>query len=70
MRSLPRKFEEQVDEVALAVAVEDTIAEHGGDARAAVRALLISIAYLETARDRAINLVSRGYTRGRFNNEW
>ncbi|MHB8884737.1 MAG: hypothetical protein ACYC5H_06570 [Methylovirgula sp.] len=40
------------------IAVWDTIAEYGGDARVAVRALLINIAFLEVARDRVLDLVS------------
>ncbi len=63
MQSIPDQSEEQLDECMLAVAVEETIAEHGGDARAAVRALLINVVFLEAARDRALDLVSRGYTR-------
>ena len=45
--------------------VEEIIAEHGGDARAAVRSLLQSVSYLEAARDRALVLVSYGYARGK-----
>ncbi len=60
--------EKQIDpanETDLTTAVDATIAEHGGDAREAVKALLISNALLEQACDRAITLVSNGYTRGR-----
>jgi hypothetical protein len=50
----------------LELAVDETIADCGGDMRAAVRALLIANAYLEAARDRMIGCVSRGYVRGRL----
>jgi hypothetical protein len=46
-------------------AVEEVIAEHG-DARAAVRALLVTCRYLEQARDRMADLVSFGYARGKL----
>lgn len=49
---------------ALDLAAEEEINEHGGDAREAVRALLLRIAFLEAARDRALSLVSFGYVRG------
>lgn len=54
------------DETLLAQGVEEVIAEHGGDPRAAVRALLEVVSYLEKARDRAIALVSYGYARGKL----
>jgi hypothetical protein len=50
----------------LELAVDETIADCGGDMRAAVRALLIANACLEAARDRMIGCVSRGYVRGRL----
>jgi hypothetical protein len=43
--------------------VDEAIAEHG-DARAAVRALLVTCRYLEQMRDRALDWVSNGYVRG------
>jgi hypothetical protein len=46
--------------------VEEILAEHGGDARAAIRALLAQISYLELARNRAIALASYGYARGKL----
>jgi hypothetical protein len=46
--------------------VEEIITEHGGDARAAIRALLQSVSYLLKARDRAIALASYGYARGKL----
>lgn len=52
------------DDSYLAEGVEEIIAEHGGDPRAAIRALLDTVSYLEKARDRAIALVSYGYARG------
>jgi hypothetical protein len=61
----PQRPEDALDEMALDLAAEEAIAEHGGDARAAVRSLLVTKAVLEAARDRAIGWVSYGYTRGR-----
>jgi hypothetical protein len=45
--------------------VDEIMAEHGGDARAAIRALLQAVSYLEKARDKALVLVSYGYVRGK-----
>jgi DNA polymerase III delta prime subunit len=45
--------------------IDEILAEHGGDARAAIRALLQSASCLEKARDRALVLVSYGYARGK-----
>ncbi len=53
------------DDSFLAAGVEEIIAEHGGDARAAVRALLELVSYLEAARNRALDLVSFGFARGK-----
>ncbi len=39
------------DDSYLEEGIDEIIAEHGGDARAAVRALLQSVSYLEKARD-------------------
>ncbi len=58
-----RSAEENEDRE-LVQAVDEAIAEHGGDARAAIRSLLETVSYLEKARDRALDLVSRGYARG------
>ena len=52
------------EDAAIAAAVDEIIAEHCGDARAAIRSLLEQISYLEKARDRALDLVSFGYARG------
>ena len=46
--------------------VEEILAENGGDARKAIRALLDQISYLELARNRAIALASYGYARGKL----
>jgi hypothetical protein len=46
--------------------IEEILAEHDGDARAAIRALLAQISYLELARNRAIALASYGYARGKL----
>jgi hypothetical protein len=53
------------DDELLAEGVDEIMAEHGGDARAAIRALLQAVSYLEKARDRALVLVSYGYARGK-----
>jgi hypothetical protein len=47
--------------------VEEILAEHGGDARAAIRASSEQISYLELARNRAVALASYGYARGKLN---
>ena len=52
------------DDSYLEVGVDEIIADHGGDARKAVRSLLEQVAYLEAARDRALVLVSYGFVRG------
>jgi hypothetical protein len=54
-----------IDDGAWQKAVDEAIAAFG-DARAAVRALLIANCYLEAARDRALDMISRGYVRGRL----
>ncbi len=41
--------------------VKEILAEHGGDAGKAIRALLAQISYLEMARNRSITLASFGY---------
>ncbi len=46
--------------------VAETIAHHGGDARAAVKALLIANAYLEDELAGALPAISYGYARGRY----
>lgn len=51
------------EEAALEAGVDEIIAEHNGDARAAIRSLLEQISYLELARNRALDLVSFGYAR-------
>ncbi|QAY96729.1 hypothetical protein CWB41_14130 [Methylovirgula ligni] len=55
-----------VPDPALAAAVDATIAEHGGDARAAVATLLEAVADLEAAKESALGLVSKGFARGRL----
>jgi hypothetical protein len=54
------------DDDLLKEGVEEILAEHSGDARAAIRALLAQISYLELARNRAIALASYGYARGKL----
>jgi Cdc6-like AAA superfamily ATPase len=65
MEPSPKRPEDALDENALELAADEAIAEHGGDARAAIRSLLVAKAVLEAARDRALDWVSYGYTRGR-----
>lgn len=54
------------DDAYLKEAVDELVAEHGGDAREAIKALLGKVAFLEAARDKALDLVSFGYARGRL----
>jgi hypothetical protein len=54
------------DDSYLVVGIDEIIAEHGGDARAAIRALLEQISYLELARNRAVALASYGFARGKL----
>ena len=54
------------DDDLLAEGVEEILAEYNGDARAAIRALLQAVSYLEKARDRAIAMASYGYARGKL----
>ena len=55
-----------IDDTLMGEGVEEIIAEHGGDVRAAIRSLMQTVSYLEAARDRAMVLVSYGYGRGRM----
>lgn len=48
----------------LEAATDETIALCGGDARAAVRALLVANAYLEDELAMAVPAVSYGYSKG------
>ena len=50
-------------EEALDNAVDDTIRQCDGDARAAIKALLVANAYLEEEVARLAEAVSRGYAR-------
>ncbi len=50
----------------LSEGVEEIIAEYGGDPRAAIRALLEQISYLELARNRAVTLASYGFARSKL----
>lgn len=61
MQAQPSTMAEQIDEDALETAVDEAIAECDGDARASVKALLVANAFLEEARNRAIEMVSVGY---------
>ncbi len=66
MQAQPVQKPEPLDDAVLEEGVNEIIAEHGGDARRAVRALLQAVSYLEAARDRALVLVSYGYARGKI----
>jgi hypothetical protein len=48
----------------LDTAVDEAIAECSGNMRDAMRELIAACRYLEAARDRALDMVSRGYVRG------
>jgi hypothetical protein len=50
----------------LDIAVEEAIAACDGDARAAVRALILANDFLEQELCEMFSAVSRGYARGRF----
>lgn len=63
MQAEPAKADLEDD--VLEAAVDEVIAECDGDARAAVRALIVANTYLEEARNRAIEAVSREYVRWR-----
>jgi hypothetical protein len=54
------------DEDLLGEGIGKILAKHGGDARKAIRALLAQISYLEMARNRAVELASYGYARGKL----
>ena len=66
MQARPAETAAANDDDLLDGGVEEILAEHGGDARAAIRALLAQISYLELARNRAIALASYGYARGKL----
>ena len=53
----------------LEAAVELAIAECDGDARAAVRSLILANAYLSAEVDRLAAAISAGFTRGRLRHE-
>ena len=57
------------DDDVLQQAMEGAIAACEGDARAAVRALLIANSYLEAEVERLAEAVSRGYARGRIRSD-
>ncbi len=66
MQAQPAKPPAANEEDLLTEGVEEILAEHSGDARAAIRALLAQISYLELARNEAIALASFGYVRGKL----
>jgi len=50
----------------LEAAADQAIAAYGGDARAAVKTLLVTVDFLEAQVDELRSSVSAGYSRGRF----
>jgi hypothetical protein len=63
MQAKPAKPPAANDDDYLTEGAEEIIAEYGGDAREAIRALLAQISYLELARNQAVALASFGYAR-------
>jgi hypothetical protein len=66
MQAQPAKPPAANEEDLLSQGIDEILAEHSGDARAAIRALLAQISYLEMARNRAVALASYGYARGKL----
>lgn len=64
MPSRPQPNQNEVDE--LEVAVNQAIAACGGDARAAIRALILANDFLENEVSELMKAVSHAYVRGRF----
>jgi hypothetical protein len=56
----------QADADQLEAAVDEAIAACGGDARAALKALIVANEYLESEVCELMQAVSRAYVRGRF----
>ncbi len=66
MQARPAKDVKASDDDLLDEGVKEILAEHGGDAGKAIRVLLMQISYLEIARNRAVELASSGYARGKL----
>ena len=64
MNSIPQTNSADADSANLEATVDEVIALCGGDARAAVRALLVANAHLERELALTIPAVSYGYSRG------
>ncbi|HWX63771.1 hypothetical protein [Bradyrhizobium sp.] len=64
MPSSPQPNQNEVD--ALEVAINQAIAACGGDARAAIRALILANDFLENEVSELMKAVSHAYVRGRF----
>jgi len=64
MPSSPQPNQNEVD--ALEVAINQVIAACGGDARAAIRALILANDFLENEVSELMKAVSHAYVRGRF----
>jgi hypothetical protein len=64
MPSSPQPNQNEVD--ALEVAINQAIAACGGDARAAIRALILANDFLKNEVSELMKAVSHAYVRGRF----
>ena len=67
-RSMPQSPapDSQPDAVQLEVAADQAIAACGGDAREAVKALIVANEFLENEVSELMRAVSQAYARGRF----
>ncbi len=66
MQARPAKDARANEEDLFDEGVDEILVEQSGDARKAIRALLAQISYLEMAHNRAIELTSFGYARGKL----
>jgi hypothetical protein len=60
MQARPEGLSPANEEDLLSQGIDEILAEHNGDVREAIRALLAQISYLELARNEAIALASFG----------
>jgi hypothetical protein len=65
-QALKTQLESAPDEELMAAGIEEILADHNGDAKRAIRALLDQISYLEMTRNKAIALASVGFARGKL----
>jgi hypothetical protein len=66
MQARPEGLSPANEEDLLSQGIDEILAEHNGDVREAIRALLAQISYLELARNEAIALASFGYASGKL----